>query len=92
MEACRRAAYLRTDEMPQPLESYKTQRELVAQMEAVSHLPQRPVGDGVFTARGPIWNFSGGLRIFGWTHVYGVPYLIDRLQSADHQLDDLPCT
>jgi hypothetical protein len=91
-EACQRAVNLRTAEMAQPFESYKTQRALVAQMEAVSNLPGRPIGDAVFSAgRGPIWNFSGGLRIFGWTHVNGVPYLIDRLQSADEVLGDLPC-
>ena len=92
VEACQRAVNLRTAEMAQPFESYTTQRALVAQMEAVSNLPGRPIGDAVFSGeRGPIWNFSGGLRIFGWTHVSGVPYLIDRLQSADEVLGDLPC-
>jgi len=91
-EACTRAVNLRTAEMPRPFESYTTQRELVLQMESVSNLPSKPVGDAPFTGgRGVIWNFSGGLRIFGWTHVNGVPYLIDRLQSARQELGDLPC-
>ena len=91
MEACRRAAYLRTDEMPRPFGSYTTQRELVSQMEAVSHLPGRDESDAFSGGRMPNWAFSGGLRVFGWTHAYGVPYLIDRLQSSGRRLDDLPC-
>ena len=91
MEACRRAEYLRTDEMPQPFRSYTTQRELVSQMEAVSHLPRRDESDAFSGGRMPNWAFSGGLRVFGWTHAYGVPYLIDRLQSSGRRLDDLPC-
>jgi hypothetical protein len=91
-EACTRAVNLRTAEMPRPFDSYTTQRELILQMESVSNLPGRPVGDAVLTAgRGSIWNLSGGLRIFGWTHANGVPYLIDRLQSAQGSLGDLPC-
>jgi hypothetical protein len=91
MEACRRAVHLRTDEMPRPFESYKTQRDLIEQMEGVSNLPGRGEGDAIFNGRLPIWSFSNGLRIFGWTHIYGVPYLIDRLQSGEEQLDNLPC-
>ena len=90
-EACRRAAYLRTDEMPRPFGSYTTQREFVSQMEAVSHLPGRDESDAFSGERMPNWAFSGGLRVFGWTHAYGVPYLIDRLQSSGRRLDDLPC-
>ncbi|MEX2572064.1 MAG: hypothetical protein WD737_12255 [Gemmatimonadota bacterium] len=92
MEACRRAAYLRTDTAPQPLANYATQRERVALMEGVSNLPGRGEDDEVFNGRLPIWSFSNGLRIFGWTHIYGVPYLIDRLQSGEYDLGSLPCT
>ena len=90
-EACRRAAYLRTDEMPRPFGSYTTQRELVSQMEAVSHLPGRDESDPFSGQRMPNWAFSSGVRVFGWTHAFGVPYLIDRLQSSGRRLDDLPC-
>ena len=90
-EACRRAAYLRTDEMPQPFGGYATQRELVMQMEAVSHLPGRE-SDPFAGGRMPNWAFSSGIRVFGWTHAFGVPYLIDRLQSSGRRMDGLPCT
>ncbi len=90
-EACRRAAYLRTDEMPQPFGSYTTQRQLVSQMEAVSHLPGRE-SDPFAGGRMPNWAFSSGIRVFGWTHAFGVPYLVDRLQSSGWRLDGLPCT
>jgi hypothetical protein len=92
IEACRRAAHLRTDEMERPLESYATQRELVEQMERVSNLPRQTRGHQALSGRAPVWSLSNGLRIFGWTHAYGVPYLIDRLQTADLPLDGLPCT
>ncbi len=91
-EACYRARYLRTDAMPRPVASFATQRDLVAEMETISHLPGKGVGDAVFTQRLPVWSYSGGLRIFGWTHIYGVPYLIDRLQQSGKPLGDLPCT
>ncbi len=89
-EACRRAAYLRTDEMPQPFGGDTTQRELVMQMEAVSHLPGRE-SDPFAGGRMPNWAFSSGIRVFGWTHAFGVPYLIDRLQSSGLRMDGLPC-
>lgn len=91
-EACRRAVHLRTGEMQRPFESYTTQRELVEQMERVSNLPGKPEGEALFRGRSPIWSFSNGLRIFGWTHAYGVPYLIDRLQTGPLRSADLPCT
>ncbi len=101
MEACRRAAYLRTDEMPWPVADPATQRELVARMEAVSRLPGWDQASGTLSERGandpfsgermPNWAFSSGLRVFGWTHAFGVPHLIDRLQTSGWRLEDLPC-
>lgn len=89
-EACRRAAYLRTDEMARPFGSYTTQRQLVSQMEAVSRLPGRD-SDPFAGGRMPNWALSSGIRVFGWTHAFGVPYLIDRLQSSGWRMDGLPC-
>ena len=90
-EACRRAVYLRTDQMEQPFESYGTQRELVEQMEEISHLPTSGEGPSVQGGRRPIWTFSNGLRVFGWTHAFGVPYLIDRLENAGSDPGEMPC-
>jgi hypothetical protein len=92
LEACQRATHLRTAEMERPFESYLTQRQLVEQMETVSNLPGRREDPTAIDTGTPIWTFSNGLRIFGWTHIYGLPYLIDRLQSNERPLDGLPCT
>ena len=81
-EACQRATHLMVDPMPKPFHEYKTQAELQAAMEEVSNLPMSE-SDSFFSRRLPIWSFSMGLRIFGWTHAYSIPYLIDRLQEVE---------
>lgn len=83
-EACNRARHLRVDEMEYPFESYITQRELADEMESVSNLPADGEGPS-FRGGLPIWSFSGGMRIFGWTHAFSVPYLVERLENlSDH--------
>lgn len=69
-EAVNRAKYLRTDELPQIFESYENQRFLAAAMEEVSNFPKAEKGE-----RPPIWQITNGLRVFGWTSIYNVPYL-----------------
>lgn len=91
MEACRRAVHLRTAAMDKPIEDFASQREVVLAMERVSDLPGHGEGESMFTRRLPVWSFSNGLRIFGWTHIYGVPYLIDRLQAAREEMAVAPC-
>lgn len=89
-EACRRSVHLRMDELSRPVNQFATQRELIEALERVSHLPE---GRGPWGIRGgqPIWTFTNGLRAYGWTHAFGLPYLIDRLGSTDHKLSNLPC-
>ncbi len=83
-EACSRARHLIVDEMEYPFDSYTTQRELADEMERVSHLPADGEGPS-FRGGLPIWSFSGGMRIFGWTHAFSLPYLIERLENRpDH--------
>jgi hypothetical protein len=66
-----RAQVLRTDELPSDdaFQEYD-QQELAEALTTVSHLP-----DGR-EPRPPIWKITNGLRVFGWTHAYNVPYLI----------------
>ncbi len=89
IEACNRAVYLQTEEMDQPFGSYTTQRELAVVMEEVSNLPARGEGPSQFGDWLPIWAFSNGMRVFGWTHAFGVPWLIDRLESAAGTIPEL---
>lgn len=79
-EACERSQYLLVDEMERPFYEYSTQGELADALESVSNLPSAGEGPS-FRGRNPIWTFSNGLRIFGWTHAFNVPYTIDRLNQ-----------
>lgn len=69
-EAVKRAEYLKTGELPQELNSYENQRILAEALEEVSNFPKDPGA-----RRPPIWQITNGLRIFGWTSIYNVPYL-----------------
>lgn len=82
-EARRRAQVLQTDRLPSddPFRQTRPQAELAEALEAVSHLPD---SEG---PRPPIWKITNGLRVFGWTHAYNVPYLVYWL---DHE--GLPAT
>ncbi|MEX0648525.1 MAG: hypothetical protein WD139_12125 [Balneolaceae bacterium] len=90
-EACKRSANLLVDEMQQSIGEIGefTQGEFAEEMERVSNLPTGGEGPS-FRGRLPIWSFSNGLRIFGWTHAFSVPYMIDRLENAG-SLNGMEC-
>jgi hypothetical protein len=81
-EACERSRHLLVDELDRPFEEFSSQRELADALEEVSNLPSAGEGPS-FRGRNPIWTFSGGMRIFGWTHAFNVPYTIARLDRHD---------
>ncbi|MFB6230716.1 MAG: hypothetical protein ABEL04_06115 [Salinibacter sp.] len=70
-EAVRRAQVLKTENLTTPVKNVSSQAALVDSLTAASHLPEdrRRGGPG-------IWRLSSGLRVFGWTHIYNVPYLV----------------
>lgn len=70
-EAKYRARYLKTDSLPQAFNRYKSQQALGEALEKVSSLPDDEGG-----RRPAIWKISNGLRVFGWTHIYNIPYLL----------------
>jgi len=80
IEACERSSHLLVDELEMPIDEFTSQGVLRDSLEAVSHLPSAGEGPS-FRGRNPIWTFSNGMRIFGWTHVFNVPYTIDRLKN-----------
>jgi hypothetical protein len=90
IEACERSSHLLIDQMPTPISKFETQAEFQAAMEDVSNLPIS-TSDSFFSQRLPVWSFSMGLRIFGWTHAYSVPYMIDRLEKFDDLSEFSPC-
>lgn len=66
----KRIELMKTDELPRPITSSWTQRELFQALEKVSHLPKNPDGSR------PLWSLTNGLRVFGWTHAFGLPYAL----------------
>jgi hypothetical protein len=88
-EACYRSRYLPVDEMDQAVLSYDKQGELAVDLEEISRLPSAGEGPS-FRGRLPIWTYSNGLRIFGWTHAFNVPYTIDRLTKLNN-LNSMQC-
>tara|TARA_R100001143_G_scaffold63605_1_gene73851 strand:- start:83438 stop:86104 length:2667 start_codon:yes stop_codon:yes gene_type:complete len=89
IEACERSSYLLVNELPMPIFEYNSQGDLRDALEEVSNLPSAGEGPS-FRGRNPIWTFSNGMRIFGWTHVFNVPYTIDRLKHRANT-EGLPC-
>ncbi len=89
IEACERSRHLLVDLLPQPFEMYRNQGDLRDALEAVSNLPSAGEGPS-FRGRNPIWTFSNGMRIFGWTHAFNVPYTIERVSNRD-QVSGLSC-
>ena len=69
-EAVKRAEALKTDALEKDLWAFESQRALSDALEEASHLPKQ---EGGF--RPAIWQMSNGLRIFGWTSIYNIPYL-----------------
>jgi hypothetical protein len=67
-----RAQMLKVDALPMSFADASTQAALFEALEDVSNLaPSRED-----PKRRPIWSITNGLRIFGWTHAYNVPYLV----------------
>lgn len=69
-EAVSRARYLKTEELVQDFNSYQNQKILADALEEASNFPKDPGA-----RRPPIWQITNGLRVFGWTSIYNVPYL-----------------
>ncbi|WP_220096056.1 exo-rhamnogalacturonan lyase family protein [Daejeonella oryzae] len=78
-EATERAKNLYTDPLPQLPASFKTQKDFAVALEKVSHMPE-----DTESSRGEaIWKITNGLRIFGWTHIYNIPYLVFWLNQSE---------
>ena len=88
-----RAGILKMDKLPKPVNSYKTQSDLENALEKASFLPKETepyewIEKGLDTDLGKsdtsgiaIWKYSSGLRVFAWTHIYSVPWLLYSLEK-----------
>lgn len=78
-EALKRAEQLKTDEMEQSFEELKTQKAIGLALEEASNLPgANNYAEG--SGRATIWGMTMGLRIFGWTHIYNIPWLLEHME------------
>ena len=70
-EAFERAKVLKVDKLD---EGFKNQKEYSEALLKISNLPS---GKG----ERKIWEINHGLRVFGWTHAYNIPYLLYYIDS-----------
>ncbi len=96
-ETKRRVTDMRTDALARPIDDSWTQQALFEAYERASHLPPDPNrhrpstrgrgvdgGDGTRVparTRRSGWSPTHGLRIFGWTHAYTLPYALAILET-----------
>jgi len=75
-EAIKRADYLKVSKLPKPNTKFSTQKEYSEALLKVSNLPKN---DGKMA----IWELNHGLRVFGWTHAYNIPYLLYWIEKSE---------
>jgi hypothetical protein len=78
------------DALPRPIDDTWTQGGLFEALERASHLPDDPNrfrpamsnrGTAMAAPRRPIWAFGNGLRIYGCTTAYTLPYALAVLEE-----------
>ena len=65
---------MKVDNLTNKSNNFSTQKEYSEALLKVSNLPN---GEG----RPAIWGITNGLRVFGWTHAYNIPYLLYWLEN-----------
>lgn len=75
-EAIDRAAFLKTDKLPVSFEELGNQTQIAAALEDVSHLPKAKDATEGRRRSFYIWDITQGMRVYGWTHAYNVPWLL----------------
>jgi hypothetical protein len=68
-EALARAEVLKVGELQKSSEEYTDSKKYAEDLLKISNLPE---SKGRFTN----WQTNQGLRVFGWTHAYNIPYLL----------------
>lgn len=80
-EALHRSEVLKVDELKNTFEELGTQKAIGNALTAVSHLPVQ----GVLSPKSrwvENWNILQGIRVFGWTHIYNLPWLVHWLEES----------
>lgn len=83
-----RASVLKMDKLSKSIFDYPSQGSLIKALEKVSHLPKTSepyerIENGIDNQAGkdtdtgiPIWQFTSGIRVFAWTHMFNMPWLM----------------
>lgn len=77
-EAIKRSGVLKTNQLEASFEALGTQKNIAKALENASNLPGSQNSRRNFT----IWDITQGLRVFGWTHIYNVPWLLHWLREG----------
>jgi hypothetical protein len=80
-EAIHRSQFLKMSQLPKEIKDYKNLDELEAALEKASNLPKKTEPYEMRGEKDPIWKYSSGMRVFGWTHIYNVPWLLYGLEK-----------
>ena len=75
-EALARAEYLKIGELKKSSDEYDNTKEYSADLLEISNLPN---SKKKFTN----WQTNQGLRVFGWTHAYNIPYLLYAMEQEN---------
>lgn len=75
-EALARAEMLKVGELPKSPDEYESTEDYSKDLLGISNLP---MSKGRFTN----WQTNQGLRVFGWTHAYNIPYLLYWMDEAN---------
>jgi hypothetical protein len=82
--AVQRSRYLKTESLTGSVDGGITQREYAVLLESASNMPGFDEGRvHPFFGTRPIWAATNGLRVFGWTHAFNVPWLVYYLDKYD---------
>ena len=79
-EALARAEMLKIGELPKKPDAYENASEYSEDLLGISNLP---MSKGRFTN----WQTNQGLRVFGWTHAYNIPYLLYWMDEEHIDID-----
>ncbi len=74
----RRMEVMNTDPIARPIDDTWTQHDLAQALEKASRLPADP---NRRNGRG-LWTITNGLRVFGWTHGFTLPWCLSTLERA----------
>jgi hypothetical protein len=78
-EMKKRLEILKLDAVGLPITANARQTDLAAAIEKASRLPNDPARPN----ERALWAATNGLRVFGWTHAFTLPYALKTLEGID---------